>query len=78
MLKALVTHIIKTLVENPGAVHVEKTHRDQKDVLVVSVDQGDIGRVIGKDGQTIKAIRTLVFAIKGDDSVSDIIINDQE
>jgi len=78
-LKSLVEYIVKTLVESPDAVQVDKLDRDGQAVMVISVSKSDIGRVIGKDGQTIKAIRSLVFAVKNDDvAVSDVIIADKE
>ncbi len=78
VLKSLVEYIVKTLVESPDLVQINQTDRDGQAVIVISVNKSDIGRVIGKDGQTIKAIRSLVFAVKNDDSVSDIIIDDNE
>ncbi len=78
MLKSLIEYIVKTLVEQPENVQINRTDRDGAEVLVISVSKNDIGRVIGKDGQTIKAIRGLAFAVKGDDTISDIVIDDQE
>lgn len=78
MLKSLVEYIIKSLVENTQAVRIDYADRDGKKVLVISVDKGDMGRVIGKDGQTIKAIRALSFAADTQGDVSDIVIDDNE
>ncbi len=78
VLKSLVEYIVKTLVESPNLVQINQSDRDGQAIIVISVNKSDIGRVIGKDGQTIKAIRSLVFAVKNDDSVSDIIIDDNE
>ena len=78
VLKSLVEYIVKTLVESPDLVQINQSDRDGQAVIVISVNKSDIGRVIGKDGQTIKAIRSLVFAVKNDDSVSDIIIDDNK
>lgn len=78
MLRALVEHIVKSLVEYPDHVSVYKADRDGAQVLMIAVDKNDTGRLIGKDGQTIKAIRSLVFAIMDTADVSDVIIDNQE
>lgn len=63
MLKELVEHIVKTLVDKPEAVVVTHIREDNKNNIRVTVSELDLGRVIGKDGQTIRAIRALVVAI---------------
>lgn len=63
MLKELVEHIVKTLVDKPDVVAVTETVEAQKTIIRVKVGELDLGRVIGKDGQTIRAIRALAAAI---------------
>ena len=54
--------VIRALVDRPEAVRVTETaHRDGA-VIEVSVDSDDLGRVIGRQGRTATAIRTLVAA----------------
>jgi len=78
MLKSLIEYIVKSLVEHPESVQISQADRGGANVLVISVNKNDIGRVIGKDGQTIKAIRSLAFAVRDNDTIADIVIDDQE
>jgi len=61
--KDLVEHVVKTLVDKPEDVHVDSTEHEGKLVITVKVHDSDLGRVIGKDGQTIRAIRTLALVV---------------
>ncbi|MCX7822404.1 MAG: KH domain-containing protein [Syntrophobacterales bacterium] len=59
-MKNLVGFIAKSLVEKPEEVVVE-SHESEKTVLVeIKVASEDLGRVIGKDGSTINAIRVIL------------------
>ena len=61
-MKDLVEYLAKALVENPDGVKVE-TEEDEKGTIVrLTVAPGDLGRVIGKQGRTARAIRTLLHA----------------
>jgi predicted RNA-binding protein YlqC (UPF0109 family) len=60
MIKPLVEHLVKELVEKPEAVKVEVFHEDHRVVVQVAVNQDDFKRVIGKEGRVIKSIRSLV------------------
>jgi predicted RNA-binding protein YlqC (UPF0109 family) len=61
-LKELVIHIVKQLVDNPEKVKVKEIKGEQNIILELSTDKEDIGKVIGKQGRTIKALRTLLNA----------------
>lgn len=61
--KDLVEHVVKTLVDKPEAVVVTASHADGKIVISVKVDGADLGRIIGKDGQTIRALRALALVV---------------
>ncbi len=63
MLKELVEYIVKTLVDKPEVVVVTEVREGNKNIVRVKVGDLDLGRVIGKDGQTIRAIRALATAI---------------
>ena len=78
MLKSLVEYIVKSLVEHPDIVQVNQNDRDGVAEILVNVDKGDIGRIIGKDGQTIKAIRSLVAVVNNQATPCDVVINDCE
>lgn len=60
--KDLVEFVTKALVAQPDSVSVEEREQDGKRLLVVTVDQEDLGTVIGRRGRTVAAIRTLASA----------------
>lgn len=60
-MKEAIEKIITSMVSEPGAVEVDE-FADGKNVrLEVRVADGDMGRVIGREGRTIKAIRSILF-----------------
>lgn len=61
-MKELVEVIVKTLVDNPNAVKVTEVTGNNVIIVEVRVDKTDMGKVIGKHGQTASAIRTLLNA----------------
>ncbi len=66
-MKDFLTYLVSQIVDKPDAVAVEEKAGDQGITnLVVSVDPEDMGKVIGKSGRIIKALRDLVrvLAIK--------------
>ncbi len=52
----------KQLVDEPDAVRVVRTERDDAVVLELHVADGDRGKVIGRQGRVVRALRTLVRA----------------
>ena len=58
-----VEYIVKTLVNNPEKVSVERKIDEKGVLLSLSVDPEDVGRVIGKRGATAQSIRTLLRAL---------------
>jgi len=54
--------VAKALVEQPDQVHVETVEDPAATTLKLRVAPGDLGRVIGKQGRTARAIRTLLHA----------------
>ncbi len=61
-LKELVEFIAKALVDNPDDVDVAEVSGEQTVVLELRVAQSDIGKVIGKQGRTVKAMRAILNA----------------
>ncbi|MDX6769662.1 MAG: KH domain-containing protein [Elusimicrobiota bacterium] len=59
-MKDLTQFIVSRLADKPGAVKVEESLDGDLTVLTLLVDEGDKGKVIGKQGKVIKAIRALV------------------
>ena len=61
-MKELVAFLAKQLVSQPDAVEVRETQGETASVLELKVAKEDLGRVIGKQGRTAKAIRTILNA----------------
>ena len=61
-MKELITNIAKSLVDNPDEVVVTEVEGDQTSVLELKVAKEDLGKVIGKQGRTARAMRTLLSA----------------
>ncbi|HLV96755.1 MAG TPA: KH domain-containing protein [Candidatus Acidoferrales bacterium] len=61
-MKELVEEIAKALVDKPEHVQVRAVEGEQVTVLELRVDPEDLGKVIGRQGRTAKAIRTLLGA----------------
>ena len=61
-MKDLITYIAKALVDNPEAVEVSEVEREQTSVIELKVDKSDLGKVIGKQGRTARAMRTILSA----------------
>ena len=63
-MKEFIEFIVKQLVDNPDKVIVEETNTDKNKIeLKIEVASDDIGKVIGKHGKTIDAMRTLLTAV---------------
>lgn len=61
-MKELIEYIATSLVDNPEAVRVSLTEGEQTLVLELKVAKEDLGKVIGKQGRTAKALRTILAA----------------
>ena len=61
--QAFLDYIIKMIVTKPEAVEITRSVDDLGVLITLKVDKEDMGRIIGKDGQTAKAIRTLLRVI---------------
>ncbi len=59
-MRELTQFIVSRLADKPDAVKVEESMDGDLTVLTLLVDEGDKGKVIGKQGKVIKAIRSLV------------------
>jgi len=62
MLQELVTYIAKSLVDKPEDVQVTEVEKEHACVLELRVAKEDLGKVIGKQGRTARAIRTILAA----------------
>ena len=62
-MKDFIEFIVKSLVDDPDEVNVKEVEGSRTTVYELRVGQGDLGKVIGKQGQTAKSIRTLLAAV---------------
>ncbi len=63
-MKDALDFIVKSLVDTPEKVHIGETTDDLgQTILTIAVDPSDMGKVIGKSGKIIKAVRTLIKII---------------
>jgi predicted RNA-binding protein YlqC (UPF0109 family) len=60
--KALVEYVAKALVDHPDQVSVEAVEEPTTTTVRLKVAPADLGRVIGKQGRTARAMRTLLHA----------------
>ena len=61
-MRDLVEFLAKSLVDDADAVNIRSHERDQATVLELEVAQGDLGKVIGRQGRTARAMRTILAA----------------
>jgi len=61
-LRDLVEQIAKVLVDKPEAVQINEIEGEQTSVIELKVAKEDLGKIIGKEGRTAKAIRTILGA----------------
>ena len=62
-MKELLTYIVQSLVEHPDQVSVTERKADSETVYEVRVADGDMGKVIGRQGRIVKQIRILMRAV---------------
>ncbi len=73
---ALVTYVVTSVVENPDDVRIDSNEENGVTVYEVTVHPDDIGKVIGRQGRVIKALRVLARAaasINGADATVEVI-----
>lgn len=59
----LVEYLVVQIVDDPDSVSLEVIDGDDASTIEVSVAEGDVAKIIGRRGRTIKAIRTLARAL---------------
>ena len=61
--KAFLEYIVKALVDNPNDVKIDRTVDEMGVLITMTVNSADMGKIIGRQGNTAKAIRTLLRVI---------------
>ncbi|UCD66555.1 MAG: KH domain-containing protein [Deltaproteobacteria bacterium] len=64
-MKELIQYIATALVDNPDQVQVNETEQDDTIIIELTVAKEDLGKVIGKQGRTARAMRSLLSAAAG-------------
>ena len=62
-MKELLTYIAKNLVDDPDQVRITEKTTDAETVFEVRVADGDMGKIIGRQGRIVKEIRVLMRAV---------------
>ena len=77
MIDEALEHLVKGIVDNPEDVIVKEKTQRRGTTLEVRVNPEDIGKVIGRNGRTAKALRTVVSALAGRSVRVDLIDTDE-
>ncbi len=76
MLAAALEHLVRGIVDNPDDVQVEMVTGRRGRVLEVRVNPDDLGKVIGRNGRTAKALRQIVSGVGGRGIRVDVVDTD--
>lgn len=77
MLENALEHLVKGIVDNPDDVEVELVTNRRGRTLEVRVNPEDLGKVIGRNGRTAKALRTVMTALGGKGVRVDVVDTDE-
>lgn len=64
-MKELIHYIAATLVDHPDQIQIKETEQDETIIIELTVAKEDLGKVIGKQGRTARAMRSLLSAAAG-------------
>lgn len=77
MLESALEHLVKGIVDNPDDVTVDLVTGRRGRTLEVRVHPDDLGKVIGRNGRTAKALRTVMTALGGRGLRVDVVDTDE-
>lgn len=78
MLAEALEHLVRGIVDSPEDVKVALKNNRRGDIIEVRVHQDDLGRVIGRQGRTARALRTVINALPGGEQVRvDVVDTDR-
>ena len=77
MLETALEHLVKGIVDNPDDVTVDLVTNRRGRTLEVRVNPDDLGKVIGRNGRTAKALRAVVAALGGKGVRVDVVDTDE-
>ncbi len=77
MLAEALEHLVRGIVDSPDDVEVRSRNTRRGELLEVRVNPDDLGRVIGRNGRTAKALRSVIGALAKNSVRVDVIETDQ-
>jgi predicted RNA-binding protein YlqC (UPF0109 family) len=77
VLESALAHLVRGIVDNPDDVTVDMVTNRRGRTLEVRVNPDDLGKVIGRNGRTAKALRTVVTALGGRGVRVDVVDTDE-
>lgn len=77
MLAEALEHLVRGIVDNPDDVEVSSRNNRRGELLEVRVNPEDLGRVIGRNGRTAKALRSVISALADGSVRVDVIETDR-
>ena len=78
-MKKTLEYIISQLVDHPEEVSIEERSEERGIILVIHANQTDVGKIIGKSGRIIRAIRDLIKIIAAKhESYVDVVLAEDE
>ncbi len=77
MLESALEHLVRGIVDNPDDVTVDMVSNRRGRTLEVRVHPDDLGKVIGRNGRTAKALRTVMTALGGRGLRVDVVDTDE-
>ena len=77
MLAEALEHLVRGIVDSPDDVEVRSRNTRRGELLEVRVNPDDLGRVIGRNGRTAKALRSVIGALAKNSVCVDVIETDQ-
>ena len=64
-MEELIRYIVTALVDHPDQIQIKETEQDETIIIELTVAKEDLGKVIGKQGRTARAMRSLLSAAAG-------------
>ena len=62
-MKEFIAYLIKNLVDEPDAVDIQVIDGEQGTIVEIRVGSGDVAKIVGRQGRTIKALRTIAMTV---------------
>ncbi|HFI0357541.1 TPA: KH domain-containing protein [Streptococcus suis] len=78
MIENLIIAIVKPLISQPDSLSIKIVDTPEFLEYHLDLDQSDIGRIIGRKGRTISAIRTIVYSVPTSDKKVRLVIDEKE